>query len=336
MPSHTTAFFFRLPNFRQSGSHQSGSRQQGSRQLSFRQSGFRQLGASLCFSGALATALGGCATLNSSPSASAEASSEPTAASHATAPVIQDSEGFRLFMGRGIVEEAVFEGPAAPASYSYVEFERRGEPEGTMKVSVSDGSGTQVEVVAGGSGEGAGVWVRNTASASAPSPSSSGLSSSGLSSTGSSGSAKSAGAVSVPYSSARVTASTSQLTDDAQWMVSVRAAGVGSSGEFEAPDGVPLTSQGAEVGEIQMQGSRGFVHDTVSSGGSVAVENRSGAKMTVYCAGVNRKERSVPAGGRVFVEDLGVRASAGSPLFCGVVTSDSTASWNVTTLGGRA
>ena len=298
MPSHTTAFFFR--------------------QLSF-----RQLGASLCFSGALATALGGCATLNSSPSASAEASSTPTAASHATAPVLQDSEGFRLFTGRGPVEEAVFEGPAAPASYSYVEFERRGEPEGTMKVSVSDGSGTTVEVVAGGSGEGAGVWVRNTASASAPSPSST---------------AKSAGAVSVPYSSARVTASTSQLADDAEWMVSVRAAGVDSSGGFEAPDGVPLTSQGAEVGEIQMQGSRGFVHDTVSKsgGGSVAVENRSGAKMTVYCAGVDRKERSVPAGGRVFVEDLGVRASAGSPLFCGVVTSDSTASWNVTALGGRA
>lgn len=308
MSSHTTAFFFRLPNFRQ----------QGSRQLSF-----RQLGASLCFSGALAATLGGCASLDSSPSTSAEASSTPTAASHATAPVLQDSEGFRLFTGRGSVEEAVFEGPVAPASYSYVEFERRGEPEGTMKVSVSDGSGTQVEVVAGGSGEGAGVWVRNTASASAPSPSST---------------AKSAGAVSVPYSSARVTASTSQLTDDAQWMVSVRAAGVDSSGKFEAPDGVPLTSQSAEVGEIQMQGNRGFVHDTVSKsgGGSVAVENRSGAKMTVYCAGVDRKERSVPAGGRVFVEDLGVRASAGSPLFCGVVTSDSTASWNVTTLGGRA
>lgn len=308
MSSHTTAFFFRLPNFRQ----------QGSRQLSF-----RQLGASLCFSGALAATLGGCASLDSSPSTSAEASSTPTAASHATAPVLQDSEGFRLFTGRGSVEEAVFEGPVAPASYSYVEFERRGEPEGTMKVSVSDGSGTQVEVVAGGSGEGAGVWVRNTASASAPSPSST---------------AKSAGAVSVPYSSARVTASTSQLTDDAQWMVSVRAAGVDSSGKFEAPDGVPLTSQSAEVGEIQMQGNRGFVHDTVSKsgGGSVAVENRSGAKMTVYCAGVDRKERSVPAGGRVFVEDLGVRASAGSPLFCGVVTSDSTASWNVTALGGRA
>ena len=298
MSSHTTAFFF----------HQSG----------FPQPSVRQLGATLCLSGALAAALGGCASLNSSPSASAEASSEPTAASHATAPVIQDSEGFRLFTGRGAVEEAVFEGPAAPASYSYVEFERRGEPEGTMKVSVSDGSGATVEVVAGGSGEGAGVWVRNTASASAPAPSSS---------------AKAAGAVSVPYSSARVTASTSQLTDDAQWMVSVRAAGV-SSGEFEAPDGVPLTSQSAEVGEIQMQGSRGFVHDT--GGGSVAVENRSGAKMTVYCAGVDRKERSVPAGGRVFVEDLGVRASAGSPLFCGVVTSDSTASWNVTALGGRA
>ena len=314
MPSPTTAFFFRQPNFRQPN---------------FRQLSFRRLGASLCLSGALAAALGGCATLNSSPSASAEASSTPTVASHATAPVLQDSEGFRLFTGRGSVEEAVFEGPAAPASYSYVEFERRGEPEGTMKVSVSDGSGTTVEVVAGGSGEGAGVWVRNTASASAPSPSSS-----GLSSTGPSGSAKSAGAVSVPYSSARVTASTSQLADDAEWMVSVRAAGVDSSGEFVAPDGVPLTSQSAEVGEIQMQGSRGFVHDT--GGGSVAVENRSDAKMTVYCAGVDRKERSVPAGGRVFVEDLGVRASAGSPLFCGVVTSDSTASWNVTTLGGRA
>ena len=316
MPSHTTASFFRLRNFRPSSFHQPD----------FHQPSFRQLGASLCLSGALAAALGGCATLNSSPSASAEASSTPTAASHATAPVLQDSEGFRLFTGRGPVEEAVFEGPAAPASYSYVEFERRGEPEGTMKVSVSDGSGTQVEVVAGGSGEGAGVWVRNTASASAPSPSSS----------GSSGSAKSAGAVSVPYSSARVTASTSQLTDDAEWMVSVRTAGADSSGVFEAPDGVPLTSQSAEVGEIQMQGSRGFVHATVSSGGSVAVENRSGAKMTVYCAGVDRKERSVPAGGRVFVEDLGVRASAGSPLFCGVVTSDSTASWNVTALGGRA
>ena len=316
MPSHTTASFFRLRNFRPSSFHQPD----------FHQPSFRQLGASLCLSGALAAALGGCATLNSSPSASAEASSTPTAASHATAPVLQDSEGFRLFTGRGPVEEAVFEGPAAPASYSYVEFERRGEPEGTMKVSVSDGSGTAVEVVAGGSGEGAGVWVRNTASASAPSPSSS----------GSSGSAKSAGAVSVPYSSARVTASTSQLTDDAEWMVSVRTAGADSSGVFEAPDGVPLTSQSAEVGEIQMQGSRGFVHDTVSSGGSVAVENRSGAKMTVYCAGVDRKERSVPAGGRVFVEDLGVRASAGSPLFCGVVTSDSTASWNVTALGGRA
>lgn len=306
MPSHTTASFLR----------QSG----------FRQPSFRRLGASLCFSGALAAALGGCTTLNSSPSASAEASSEPTAASHATAPVLQDSEGFRLFTGRGAVEEAVFEGPAAPASYSYVEFERRGEPEGTMKVSVSDGSGTQVEVVAGGSGEGAGVWVRNTASASAPNSSSAGPS----------GSAKSAGAVSVPYSAARVTASTSQLTDDAEWMVSVRAAGVDSSGEFEAPDGVPLTSQSAEVGEIQMQGSRGFVHDTLADGSSVAVENLSGAKMTVYCAGVDRKERSVPAGGRVFVEDLGVRASAGSPLFCGVVTPDSTASWNVTALGGRA
>ena len=318
MPSHTTAFFFRLPNFRQ---------------LSF-----RRLGASLCLSGALATALGGCATLNSSPSASAEASSTPTVASHATAPVLQDSEGFRLFTGRGPVEEAVFEGPAAPASYSYVEFERRGEPEGTMKVSVSDGSGTTVEVGAGGSGEGAGVWVRNTASASVPSSSGSGLSSTGPSGSGPSGSAKSAGAVSVPYSSARVTASTSQLTDDAEWMVSVRTAGADSSGEFEAPDGVPLTSQSAEVGEIQMQGSRGFVHDTVSKSGSgsVAVENRSDAKMTVYCAGVDRKERSVPAGGRVFVEDLGVRASAGSPLFCGVVTSDSTANWNVTALGGRA
>lgn len=303
MPSHATAFFFRQPSF-------------------------RQLGATLCLSGALAAALGGCASLNSSPSASAEASSEPTAASHATAPVIQDSEGFRLFAGRGAVEEAVFEGPAAPASYSYVEFERRGEPEGTMKVSVSDGSGATVEVVAGGSGEGAGVWVRNTASASAPNSSSADPSST----------AKSAGAVGVPYSAARVTASTSQLTDNAQWTVSVRAAGVGSSGGFEAPDGVPLTSQGAEVGEIQMQGSRGFVHDVVSGagGGSVAVENRSGAKMTVYCAGVDRKERSVPAGGRVFVEDLGVRALAGSPLFCGVVTSDSTASWNVTALGGRA
>lgn len=106
--------------------------------------------------------------------------------------------------------------------------------------------------------------------------------------------------------------------------------------EFEAPDSVPLTSQSAEVGEIQNHGSRGFVHDTVSGCASVAVENRSGAEMTVYCAGVDSMERSVPTGGRVFVEDLGARASAGSPLFCGAVTSDSTASWNVTTLGGRA
>lgn len=74
--------------------------------------------------------------------------------------------------------------------------------------------------------------------------------------------------------------------------------------EFEAPDGVPLTSQSTEVGEIQKQGSRGFVHDTVSDCASVAVENRSGAKMTVYCAGVDRMERSVPTGGRMFVEDL--------------------------------
>ena len=49
---------------------------------------------------------------------------------------------------------------------------------------------------------------------------------------------------------------------------------------------------------------RGFVHDTVSGCASVAVENRSGAKMTVYCAGVDRMERSVPTGGRMFVEDL--------------------------------
>lgn len=83
MPSHTTASFFRPSIFHQLGS---------------RQPNFRQLGATLCLSGALAAALGGCATLNSSPSASAEASSEPTAASHATAPVIQDSEGGRVFV----------------------------------------------------------------------------------------------------------------------------------------------------------------------------------------------------------------------------------------------
>lgn len=83
MSSHTTASFLHLPSLRQ---------------LSSRQQSFRQLGATLCLSGALAAALGGCATLNSSPSASAETSSESTAASHATAPVIQDSEGFRVFV----------------------------------------------------------------------------------------------------------------------------------------------------------------------------------------------------------------------------------------------
>ena len=75
-----------------------------SRPVFFRQLSFRRLGASLCLSGALAAALGGCPSLNSDSSASAEASSEPTAASHATAPVIQDSEGFRLFTGRVPIE----------------------------------------------------------------------------------------------------------------------------------------------------------------------------------------------------------------------------------------
>ena len=89
---------------------------------------------------------------------------------------------------------------------------------------------------------------------------------------------------------------------------------------FVAPDWCALTSQGAEVGEIQIQGSRGFVHDTVSKsdGGSVAGGEPFGCEMTVYCAGVDRKERSVPAGGRVFVEDLG-GACFGGGLPCSVV-----------------
>lgn len=290
MPSPTTAFFFRLRNFRQPGS----------RQLSF-----RQLGASLCLSGALTAALGGCATLNSSPSASAEASSAPTAASHATAPVLQDSEGFRLFTGRGPVEEAVFEGPSGAGSYSYIEFERRGEPTAPMRVSLRDEDGTSVEFPAGESGEMGGVWVRNTAEA--------------------------------PSASAtRVTASTSNLADDAQWVVSVRSLGVDSSGELTAPEGLALVSQTLSSGDIVQQGTRGFVHDATGRTSSAAVENRSGAPIRVYCAGTTRQERSVPSGGRVFLDDLGVRAAGKSPLLCGVVASDASARWTLTTLSSRA
>lgn len=255
---------------------------------------------------ALVVPLSGCATPNADSSASASASVDGSlAVSRGIAPVNEEREGYRLFSGRGPVDEAVFEGPSGAGSYSYIEFERRGEPTAPMRVSLRDEGGTSVEFPAGESGEMGGVWVRNTAEA--PSP-----------------------------SATRVTASTSNLADDAQWVVSVRSLGVDSSGELTAPEGLALVSQTLSSGDIVQQGTRGFVHDATGRTSSAAVENRSGAPIRVYCAGTTRQERSVPSGGRVFLDDLGVRAAGKSPLLCGVVASDASARWTLTTLSSRA
>lgn len=277
----------------------------------------RGVALALSLAAALVVPLSGCATQNADSSASASASVDGSlAVSRGVAPVNEEREGYRLFSGRGPVEEAVFEGPAGTGSYSYIEFERRGEPTAPMRVSLRDEAGTSVEFPAGESGEMGGVWVRNTASPSAPA---------------------SAGASSdVSLSATRVTASTSNLADDAQWVVSVRSMGVDSSGGLTAPEGLALVSQTLSSGDIVQQGTRGFVDDTTNRSSSAAVENRSGAPIRVYCAGATRQELTVPSGGRVFLDDLGVRAADKSPLLCGVVTSDASARWTLTTLGSRA
>lgn len=271
----------------------------------------------LSLAAALVVPLSGCATQNADSSASASASVDGSlAVSRGVAPVNEEREDYRLFSGRGPIEEAVFEGPAGTGSYSYIEFERRGEPTAPMRVSLRDEAGTSVEFPAGESGEMGGVWVRNTASPSA---------------------SASAGASSdVSLSATRVTASTSNLADDAQWVVSVRSMGVDSSGGLTAPEGLALVSQTLSSGDIVQQGTRGFVDDTTNRSSSAAVENRSGAPIRVYCAGATRQELTVPSGGRVFLDDLGVRAADKSPLLCGVVTSDASARWTLTTLSSRA
>lgn len=272
----------------------------------------------LSLAAALVVPLSGCATQNADSSASASASVDGSlAVSRGVAPVNEEREGYRLFSGRGPVEEAVFEGPAGTGSYSYIEFERRGEPTAPMRVSLRDEAGTSVEFPAGESGEMGGVWVRNTGEA--PSVSASVGASSDVS-----------------LSATRVTASTSNLADDAQWVVSVRSMGVDSSGGLTAPEGLALVSQTLSSGDIVQQGTRGFVDDTTNRSSSAAVENRSGAPIRVYCAGATRQELTVPSGGRVFLDDLGVRAADKSPLLCGVVTSDASARWTLTTLGSRA
>ena len=274
----------------------------------------------LSLAAALVVPLSGCATQNADSSASASASVDGSlAVSRGVAPVNEERESYRLFSGRGPVEEAVFEGPAGTGSYSYIEFERRGEPTTPMRVSLRDEAGTSVEFPAGESGEMGGVWVRNTAEAPSPSASAS------------------AGASSdVSLSATRVTASTSNLADDAQWVVSVRSMGVDSSGELTAPEGLALVSQTLSSGDIVQQGTRGFVDDTTNRSSSAAVENRSSAPIRVYCAGTTRQEQAVPSGGRVFLDDLGVGAAGKSPLLCGVVASDASARWTLTTLGSRA
>lgn len=278
----------------------------------------RTRGIALTLAAVLVVPLSGCATPNANSSASASASVDGSlAVSRGVAPVNEEREGYRLFSGRGPVEEAVFEGPSGAGSYSYIEFERRGEPTAPMRVSLGDEDGTSVEFPAGESGEMGGVWVRNTAEA--PSASASAGASSDMSS-----------------SATRVTASTSNLADDAQWVVSVRSLGVDSSGGLTAPEGLALVSQTLSSGDIVQQGTRGFVHDATGRTSSAAVENRSGAPIRVYCAGTTRQERSVPSGGRVFLDDLGVRAAGKSPLLCGVVASDASARWTLTTLGSRA
>lgn len=275
----------------------------------------RTRGIALTLAAALVVPLSGCATPNADSSASASPSVDGSlAVSHGVAPVNEEREGYRLFSGRGPVEEAVFEGPSGAGSYSYIEFERRGEPTAPMRVSLRDEAGTSVDFPAGESGEMGGVWVRNTAEAPSASASGSGAS----------------------LSATRVTASTSNLADDAQWVVSVRSLGVDSSGELTAPEGLALVSQTLSSGDIVQQGTRGFVHDATDRTGSAAVENRSGAPIRVYCAGTTRQERSVPSGGRVFLDDLGVRAAGKSPLLCGVVASDASARWTLTTLSSRA
>lgn len=275
----------------------------------------RTRGIALTLAAALVVPLSGCATPNADSSASASPSVDGSlAVSHGVAPVNEEREGYRLFSGRGPVEEAVFEGPSGAGSYSYIEFERRGEPTAPMRVSLRDEAGTSVDFPAGESGEMGGVWVRNTAEAPSASASGSGAS----------------------LSATRVTASTSNLADDAQWVVSVRSLGVDSSGELTAPEGLALVSQTLSSGDIVQQGTRGFVHDATDRTGSAAVENRSDAPIRVYCAGTTRQERSVPSGGRVFLDDLGVRAAGKSPLLCGVVASDASARWTLTTLSSRA
>ena len=275
----------------------------------------RTRGIALTLAAALVVPLSGCATPNADSSASASASVDGSlAVSRGVAPVNEEREGYRLFSGRGPVEEAVFEGPSGAGSYSYIEFERRGEPTAPMRVSLRDEDGTSVEFPAGESGEMGGVWVRNTAEAPSASASGSGVS----------------------LSATRVTASTSNLADDAQWVVSVRSLGVDSSGELTAPEGLALVSQALSSGDIVQQGTQGFVHDATGRTSSAAVENRSDAPIRVYCAGTTRQERSVPSGGRVFLDDLGVRAAGKSPLLCGVVASDASARWTLTTLSSRA
>lgn len=275
----------------------------------------RTRGIALTLAAVLVVPLSGCATPNANSSASASASVDGSlAVSRGVAPVNEEREGYRLFSGRGPVEEAVFEGPSGAGSYSYIEFERRGEPTAPMRVSLRDEDGTSVEFPAGESGEMGGVWVRNTAEAPSASASGSGVS----------------------LSATRVTASTSNLADDAQWVVSVRSLGVDSSGGLTAPEGLALVSQTLSSGDIVQQGTRGFVHDATNRSSSAAVENRSGAPIRVYCAGTTRQERSVPSGGRVFLDDLGVRAAGKSPLLCGVVASDASARWTLTTLSSRA
>lgn len=275
----------------------------------------RTRGIALTLAAALVVPLSGCATPNADSSASASASVDSSlAVSRGVAPVNEEREGYRLFSGRGPVEEAVFEGPSGAGSYSYIEFERRGEPTAPMRVSLRDEDGTSVEFPAGESGEMGGVWVRNTGEAPSASASGSGVS----------------------LSATRVTASTSNLADDAQWVVSVRSLGVDSSGGLTAPEGLALVSQTLSSGDIVQQGTRGFVDDTTNRSSSAAVENRSDAPIRVYCAGTTRQERSVPSGGRVFLDDLGVRAADKSPLLCGVVASDASARWTLTTLSSRA
>lgn len=275
----------------------------------------RTRGIALTLAAALIVPLSGCATPNADSSASASASVDGSlAVSRGVAPVNEEREGYRLFSGRGPVDEAVFEGPSGAGSYSYIEFERRDEPTAPMRVSLRDEGGTSVEFPAGESGEMGGVWVRNTAEAPSASASGSGVS----------------------LSATRVTASTSNLADDAQWVVSVRSLGVDSSGELTAPEGLALVSQTLSSGDIVQQGTRGFVHDATGRTSSTAVENRSDAPIRVYCAGTTRQERSVPSGGRVFLDDLGVRAAGKSPLLCGVVASDASARWTLTTLSSRA